>query len=101
MVDYSALLTAVGAVLLLMALLRWAFGRSRSLVEHRPARGRPWEYGLLVSVAAPESYDEGDRLRLRLAEHGVRSTMTLTEDGLRVFVFAADEQRARALLRAG
>ena len=99
MVDYSSLIIAVVTVGVLALVLRWAFGQGRSLVEHRPATGRPWEYGLLVSVAAPGTYEEGELLRQRLAEHGVRSTITVTEDGPRVFVFADDEERARALLR--
>ena len=37
----------------LVLLLRWAFGRGRSLVEKRSTSGTPQEYGLLVRVAAP------------------------------------------------
>jgi hypothetical protein len=99
MIDYSSLIIAVATVGVLALLLRWAFGRGRSLVENRPMKGHPWEYGLLVSVAAPVTYEEGERLLRWLAEHGVRATITVTEDGPRVFVFADDETRARALLR--
>lgn len=99
MADYTALLIALAAVAWLTVLLRWSFGRGRSLVARPPAAGRPWEYGLLVSVAAPADYDEAEAMRARLAAGGVRSTLTITEDGPRVFVFADDERRARALLR--
>jgi hypothetical protein len=84
------------ALALLVALLRWAFGRSRPAVARRAQAGHPWEYGLLVSVAAPATDDEGEALRRRLWEHGVRSTVAVTQDGPRLFVFRDDERRARA-----
>ena len=100
MIDYGSLIVALAVVALLAAVLRWAFGSGHSLVAARPVKGHPWEYGLLVSVAAPASYEEGEELRARLERHGVRATMTLTEDGPRVFVFPTDEQRARTVLHS-
>ena len=67
---------AVLAVLgVLVVLLRWTFGgRRRSLVARQPAPGPENEYGLLVSIAAPGTYAEGEMLRRRLEERGIRAT---------------------------
>jgi hypothetical protein len=96
------LLTPVVAFLVvgvLALLLRWAFGgRPRSLVERRARAGPRSEYGLLVDVAAPGTFVEGELLRRRLLDHGVRATVAGTDEGPRLMVFAADEHRARRLL---
>jgi hypothetical protein len=99
MVDHWSLVVALGAVIALALVLRWAFGRGRSLVQRRPEAGHPWEYGLLESVAAPATYDEGEAIRRRLQAAGIRSNLVVTEDGPRIFVFPDDAARARALLR--
>ncbi|KWX04070.1 hypothetical protein TH66_09030 [Carbonactinospora thermoautotrophica] len=83
---------------LLMLLLRWTFSRGRSLVARPPRTGHPTEYGMLVSVAAPRSYEEGERLRQQLLDQDIRATVTLTDQGLRLFVWPEDELRARTVL---
>lgn len=84
-----------------MLLLRWAYGgRGSSLVEKAPRRGRSSEYGLLVAIASPGSYVEGELLRRRLEDAGVRATLVTTDDGPRLMVFAQAEKRARAILSA-
>ncbi|MDQ1626034.1 MAG: hypothetical protein QOJ49_1532 [Actinomycetota bacterium] len=92
-------LTAFGVVGVLVLLLRWAFGGRRvSLVERRPATGAAGEYGLLVPVAAPGSFIEGELLRRRLEDAGIRATLVPTAEGPRVMVFPDTERVARALL---
>ncbi|MDQ1605216.1 MAG: hypothetical protein QOE01_3061 [Actinomycetota bacterium] len=93
------MITALVAVGVLVLLLRWAFsGQSRSLVERRPRAGRADEYGLLVSIASPGSFVEGEMSRQRLEEAGIRATLVTTSDGPRLMVFPDDESAARALL---
>ena len=99
--PYSYLFGPFVALLVVVALaflLRWAFSRGGSLVERTPVTGRVDEYGLLVPVASPDNYAEGEILRRRLEDHGVRATLTVTADGPRVMVFPGDEQRARELI---
>jgi hypothetical protein len=95
-------LTAFAVVGVLILLLRWAFsGRSQSLVERRPATGHSDEYGLLVPVAEPATFIEGEVVRRTLLDAGLRATLVPTADGPRVMVFPEEEKVARALLRGG
>jgi len=88
------------AIGVLALVLRWAYSpRRTTLVARTPVRGRPDEYGLLVAVASPESVREGEAIRTRLSAAGIHGTLTETQAGLRVLVWPADENRARALLR--
>lgn len=91
-------LMAFAALGVLVLLLRWGFGHGGSLVQRRVRRGRPDDYGLLVAVAAPGSYVEGELLCRRLRQAGLRATLAQTADGPRLMVFTADEARARRLL---
>ena len=92
-------LLAFGGLGLLVLLLRWAFGHGGSLVA-RPVRpGDPSDYGLLVPVAAPADYPEGERQRQALERAGLRATLAVTQSGPRVLVFPSDAQRARELLQ--
>lgn len=92
-------LLAFGLVGVFTLLLRWAFGRGRSLVTGPPRPGRPDDYGLLVSVAAPATFVEAEMLRRRLVDAGVRATLAPTTAGPQVLVFPSEEKVARALLR--
>lgn len=95
-------LTAFAVVGVLVLLLRWAFGgRSMSLVERRPAAGHSGEYGLLVPVASPATFVEGEMIRRTLEDAGLRATLVNTADGPRVMVFPENERVARALLKGG
>ena len=58
---------ALVAIGILVLVLRWAFGRGSSVVERPPLSGSPDEYGLLDSVASPDTYIEAEILRQRLA----------------------------------
>lgn len=85
------------AVLILM--LRWTYSTGHSLVRGPARKGHEEEYGLLVAVASPQTYIEGEMLRRSLAEAGVRANLAETLDGPRIMVFPDDEARARELLR--
>lgn len=101
MVDWQRLLIAVLVLGVLMLLLRWAYAgdrRPRSLVERRPRVGHSNEYGLLVAIAAPGNYIDGEITCRRLEEAGIRATLVTTVDGPRVMVFREDEPVARRLL---
>jgi hypothetical protein len=95
-------LTAFAVVGVLVLLLRWAFsGRSTSLVARRPVAGHSEEYGLLVPVASPATFVEGELLRQQLEDAGLRATLVPTADGPQVMVFADSERIARAIIRHG
>ncbi len=86
----------------LVILLRWTFGgRRTSLVARKAIPGSEKEYGLLVSIAAPATYAEGELLRRRLEQRGIRATLAQTNDGPRLMVFPPDEERARAAIDRG
>lgn len=84
---------------LLVLVLRWAFSRGSSVVAAAPSPGAADEYGLLVPVAAPSTYVEGEIWRRTLESGGIRANLAQTLDGPRLMVWPADEARARALLR--
>ena len=91
-------LTALGGIALLIVVLRWSASSGGSLVQ-RPVRpGDATDYGLLVPVAAPRTAAEGEAIRLRLEQLGLKATLARTNDGPRVLVFAGDADRARSLL---
>jgi hypothetical protein len=97
--DWSALVTSVLVVGLLALILRWAFGgRRTSLVERRPRTGHADEYGLMVSVASPGTFVQGEVDRQRLEAAGIRAQLVTTSDGPRLMVLEEDESRARTLL---
>lgn len=96
-------LVAFAVVGTFVLVLRWAFRRGGSVVAGTPRRGTEDEYGLLVPVASPGTYVEGEILRRTLEDAGVRATLAETLGGPRVMVFPRDEGRAREVLarRAG
>jgi hypothetical protein len=92
------LLVSLGVVGVLVLLLRWTFSGGRSLVSRAVRTGAPGEYGLLVSVAAPQDGSETLRLTRLLDEAGIRNTVVLTTHGPRVMVWPDDAARARGVL---
>ena len=95
---------AIGPILafaglgLLILLLRWAFSRGHSVIAAPPKRGKTDEYGLLIPIARPETYVEGEIVRRQLEDAGIRATLAQTLDGPQVMVWPADEDRARRQL---
>lgn len=99
MPDWRSYLIAVVMVGVLALLLRWAYGgRSRSLVERRATAGHEDEYGLLVAIASPGTFIEGEVVRQRLLSAGIKAQLVTTSEGPRLMVFRADEATARRLL---
>ena len=97
--DWRSYFIAVLAVGVLALLLRWAFGgRGRSLVERRSSAGHEDEYGLMVAVASPGTFIEGEVARQRLRDAGIRASLVTTSDGPRLMVLEPDETRARQVL---
>ena len=91
-------LIAFAGLGILVLLLRWTFRSGVSVVAKRPKPGTDDEYGLLVTVASPGTYVEGEILRRTLEDAKIRATLTHTLSGPRVMVFPDDEAQARAVL---
>ena len=91
-------LIAFAGLGILVLLLRWTFRTGVSVVAKKPKPGTDEEYGLLVPVASPGTYVEGEIVRRTLEDSGVRATLTQTLSGPRVMVFPDDEAKARAIL---
>lgn len=92
-------LVAAAAIGLLILILRWSHRRGTSVVAAPPRPGGQDEYGLLVPIAAPPTYVEGEVIRRTLEENGVRANLARTLEGPRVMVWPDDADRARSLLR--
>jgi hypothetical protein len=94
----------LGPLIVLMAIgglalvLRWAYRPGGSLIARPSRSGAVTDYGLLVPVSSPGSYIEGELLRRRLEDAGLRATLAMTQEGPRVMVFPADQERARRVL---
>ena len=91
---------AVVVVLLLALFLSWAFRRGQSVVAGPARPGRRDEYGLLTPIAAPATYVDGEILRRRLEDAGIRATLATTLDGPSLLVWPQDVDRARAIITA-
>ena len=83
---------------ILILLLRWAFSRGHSVVAAPPKRGKAQDYGLLIPIAQPGTYVEGEIVRRRLEDAGIRATLAQTLEGARVMVWPADADAARECL---
>lgn len=83
---------------ILILLLRWAFSRGHSVVAAPPKRGKAQDYGLLIPIAQPGTYVEGEIVRRRLEDAGIRATLAQTLEGPRIMVWPADADAARECL---
>ncbi len=88
-------LLGIGAMVLV---LRWAYARGASVVAPAPRAGNVDEYGLLVCVATPGSYIDGEMLRRKLEDNGIKANLAQTLEGPRVMVWPTDQERALSLL---
>jgi hypothetical protein len=84
----------------LIVLLRWAFSRGQSVAERPRRMGNADEYGLLEVVAAPTNFIEGEMLKRKLHEHGIKATLTQTKQGPKIMVFPHEVKAATAILRS-
>jgi hypothetical protein len=95
-----AFVVAFGVVAFLAVLLRWTFGTAR--VPGPSPDGKSSDYGLLHEVAVAPNAGEANALRAVLSDANIRSTTADAGRGrVRVLVFAADLDMARALVGPG
>jgi hypothetical protein len=98
--DPSAVLIALGAVLLLVLVMRWVFRPSTPRTAGRPidASDSP-DLGLLTVIVSGVNRTDAMRHRAVLGEAGIRSSMSKRRDGTHdVLVFHGDAETARILL---
>lgn len=79
----------------LILILRWAFGRRTSVVAAPARPGTPVEYGMLVAIATPSTYIEGEIWRQGLEAAGVRANLAQTSEGPRLMVWPVDVENAK------
>jgi hypothetical protein len=91
-------LVAFSGLGIMVLILRWAFTRGGSVVERPAKSGNPDEYGMLVPVATPNNYIEGEVLRRTLVDAGLRASLAQTNDGPRIMVWPKDVESARQVL---
>ncbi|MSO26489.1 MAG: hypothetical protein EXQ60_00270 [Candidatus Nanopelagicales bacterium] len=91
-------LFALLGVAVLALILRWAFSRGNSVVAAPARSGAPSEYGMLVVLATPSTYLEGELWRRGLEAAGVRANLAQTNDGPRLMVWPADVENAQKVL---
>ena len=85
---------------LLALLLRWAYSSKNSLIERDKKIGSEDDYGLLKVVTSPKNHIEGEMLRQKLLEVGIKATLTQTTEGPKILVFEKDLKIARATLNS-
>ena len=84
---------------IMVIILRWAFARGGSVVERPAKSGSPDEYGMLVPIATPSNYIEGEVLRRTLVDAGLRASLAQTNDGPRIMVWPKDVESAKKILK--
>jgi hypothetical protein len=98
--DVVGLVVALVVMGFLALLLRWAYGSAR--MPGPAPEGKSTDFGLLHEVAVVGSAGEANALRAVLSDANIRSTVANVGRGrVRVLVFAADLERARALVGPG
>ena len=90
---------AFSALGVMVLILRWAFARGGSVVERAAKSGNPDEYGMLVPIASPSNYIEGEVLRRSLVDAGLRASLAQTNDGPRIMVWPKDVEVAKQVLK--
>ena len=94
--NLPILLGVLLVAVVLILVMRWVFAPSRPPRVDVPADVTP---GLLVTIATGLSRVQALSLRATLGDANIRSSMATRRDGtVDVRVFAADADRARALL---
>ena len=58
------------------------------------------KFGATTPIAAPATYVDGEILRRRLEDAGIRATLATTLDGPSLLVWPQDVDRARAIITA-
>ena len=83
---------------LMVLVLRWAYSRGSSVVSVTGKSGPADSYGLLVCVASPSNYAEGEMIRRTLEHQGIKANLAQTTDGPKVMVWPTDESAAAAII---
>ncbi len=97
--DISGPVIAVIVVCIIGLGMRWAFKPTRPRTGPIPDAAESAELGLLDVIAPHLSRSDALRLRARLDQAGIRSSMSRRHDGaVDVLVFRSDAERARELL---
>jgi hypothetical protein len=94
-------LFVLGVLGVLVLILRWAFSRGDSLVrrvDSRPAD--PDTFGLLTGVHTTSAYADARKLVETLTRAQIRSTAARTTKGWSVYVWPADVDKARDVIRS-
>lgn len=91
-------LVAFGGIVVLVIILRWAFGGKSSLVERQSSLGKESDYGLMVPVTTPANFIEGEMYRRLLEDSGLRSNLATTLDGPKLMVWPDDLAKAREII---
>lgn len=86
------------ALLILIPLLRWTFSRGKSHVARPAKSGNSDEYGLLVPVARPTNFVEGEIARRKLLDSNIRANLVQAKDGIALLVFPEELSAAKAVL---
>lgn len=92
-------LVSFGGIVILILILRWAFGGRNSLVERNAQLGRETDYGLMVPVSSPKNLIEGEMYRRLLTDAGIRANLTSTLDGPKLMVWPSDRAKANELIK--
>ena len=91
-------IVALMGIGLMVLVLRWAYSRGSSVVAVSGKSGPSDSYGLLVCVASPANYAEGEMIRRTLEDQGIKANLAQTTDGPKVMVWPADEITATAII---
>lgn len=84
-------------IIFFILILRWAFSNGKSLIAKPGRAGAANEYGLLIPIASPSNFIEGEMLRQKLLAVGIRANLTQTVEGIKIMVFERDARTARAV----
>jgi hypothetical protein len=83
----------------MILILRWAYSNKKVSLIQRPVKpSDPSDYGILVPIAYPNNYAEGEILKRKLHQASIKATLTFTIDGPRILVWPKDEKIARQIL---
>jgi hypothetical protein len=91
-------IVALMGIGLMVLVLRWAYSRGSSVVAVSGKSGPSDSYGLLVCVASPANYAEGEIIRRTLEQQGIKANLAQTTDGPKVMVWPTDEMAATAII---
>jgi hypothetical protein len=98
--DVSPALAALIVIAVLAFVLRWAFRPSRRRRARLLDAAQSSELGLLAVVVAGISRHDALQDRARLADAGIRASLSRRSDGaMDLLVFRDDAERARTLLQ--